>query len=76
MNVGGIFLGFVTVMLWWYGIKEFLNQLVLMEHRPDYDAFGQPKSLIKKRLKMIFAIQFVIGLLLIKWTLSVLGSGD
>lgn len=76
MNVGGLFLGFITAMLWWYGVKEFMNQLAIMEQRPDYDAFGQHKSLIKKRLKIIFAIQVVIGLLLIKWTLQLLGSDD
>jgi hypothetical protein len=76
MNIGGIFLGFVTVMLWYHGINEFINRMSYLENAPDYDMWGQPKSLIKKRLKIMFAIQLIIGLLLIKWTFSVLGSDE
>jgi len=76
MKLGGIFLGFVTIMYWWHWIKEFTSRLSQIEHGPDLDTWGQPKSLIKKRLIIGFTVMGFIGLLLIKWTLSILGSDD
>ena len=76
MKLAGLFLGFITAMFWWHGVKEFVNRLALIEQGPEYDVWGQPKSLIKKRLIIANLVMGFIGLLLIKWTLSLLGADD
>ena len=72
--VGGVVLSLVTLYYWWYWINSCRNWNVLRSY-PEADIIGDTRKMKLFRFIVIMIVSFLFGLLLVKWSIGLLGIG-